>query len=209
VQREYRTGTGCASSRREQANAGETQMREDHGQRGRHHPIVAAGAGAVGGFLGSWMMVRMNHLMGPTRPQGGRHGVHRRAASPNETDGTISDEPASMQVASQLSEAVGGSPLSLRGKRSAGPFVHYAFGILTGAFYGVVAERQPALAAGAGVPFGVAVWALADEVGLPIAGLSGHPSNYPLARHASALATHLAFGATVEGTRHLLLGRRT
>lgn len=184
-------------------------MREGRGQRSRHHPIVAAGAGAVGGLLGSWMMVRVNHLMGPTRAQGGRHDVHRRVASPNETDGTISDEPASMQVASQISEAVGGSPLSLRGKRGAGPFVHYAFGALTGAVYGVAVERQPALAAGAGVPFGVAVWALADEVGLPVAGLSAHPANYPFARHASALATHVAFGATVEGTRHLLLGRRT
>ncbi len=85
--------------------------------------------------------------------------------------------------------------------------VHYGFGALTGALYGVLSELQPAAAAAAGLPFGAAVWLIADEVGVPLAGFAGPPTEYPLARHASALGSHLAFGLTLEGVRRLLLGR--
>jgi hypothetical protein len=42
---------------------------------------------------------------------------------------------------------------------------------------------------------------------VPLAGFAGPPNEYPLARHASALGSHLAFGLTLEAVRRLLLGR--
>ena len=51
------------------------------------------------------------------------------------------------------------------------------------------------------------MWLIADEVGVPLAGFAGPPTEYPLARHASALGSHLAFGLTLEAVRRLLLGR--
>jgi uncharacterized membrane protein YagU involved in acid resistance len=73
--------------------------------------------------------------------------------------------------------------------------------------YGASAETQPSTTAGAGVPFGTAVWLAADEVGLPLAGLSAPPTKYPLSRHLTAFASHMVFGLTVEGVRRLLRGQ--
>jgi putative membrane protein len=168
------------------------------------NPWLGALAGALGGIAGSWAMVRFNHMVGGSDEDGGSHGHRRRHASPNDTDGTISDEPASSQTASRASEALRGRPLDERERQQAGPWFHYAFGALAGALYGAVAERQPAAAAGAGVPFGAAVWLAADEIGLPAAGLARNPATYPLSRHAAALGTHIVFGLTVEGVRRLL-----
>ena len=173
-----------------------------------HHPLLAAAVGAAAGLAGAWMMVRVNHLIGPVENHDGRgrsdddpDGRYRRDASPNDTDGTFSDEPATMQAASAMSHAIAGRGLSETEKRAGGTAVHYAFGAATGAFYGVLCEARPEAAAGGGLPFGAAVWLVADEVGVPLAGFADSPLQYPVARHASALATHLAFGATVEAVR--------
>lgn len=105
-----------------------------------------------------------------------------------------------------MSDAIAGRRLSEAEKRVGGSLVHYAFGDATGAFYGVLCETRPEAAVGGGLPFGAAVWLVADEVGVPLAGFADNPLQYPVARHASALATHLAFGATVEAARRMLLG---
>jgi putative membrane protein len=196
-------GMSCASfpAVHQRSFAVRTRHREAPG-----NLLIGAAAGALGGLLGAWVMVRVNHLIGPTESSSRGNEHHRRAASPNDTDGTFPDEPATMQAASRLTEAVAGQPLSEQGKQIGGPIIHYAFGAATGAFYGALAERQPGATAGGGLPFGAAVWLMADEMGVPLAGLSGNPLNYPLSRHASALASHLAFGLTVEGVRRLLLG---
>jgi putative membrane protein len=175
-------------------------------RRHKHNPLVAAFVGAAGGIAGAWVMVRVNHLIGPTETNGNRHET-RHQASPNDTDGTFSDEPATMQAAESVARTVSGRRLSEPAKRIGGSMVHYAFGAVTGAFYGALSELQPGAAAGAGLPFGAAVWLIADEMGVPLAGFAGPPTEYPIARHASALGSHLAFGLTLEAVRRLLLGR--
>ena len=54
---------------------------------------------------------------------------------------------------------------------------------------------------GAGLPFGAAVWAIADEGIVPAAGLSKSPTEYPPAIHLYAFASHLVFGLTAEVVR--------
>lgn len=170
-------------------------------------PLLAAGVGAAGGLLGAWVMVRLSHLVGPTEPHRGHRQAYRAKASPNDTDGTISDEPGSMQAASAIGQALTGRPLGTRARRLGAPAVHYAFGITAGGVYGAAVELQPGVAAGWGLIYGAAVWLVADEIGLRLAGFSDSPRRYPLVRHAAALFTHLGFGLTVEGTRRLVLGR--
>ena len=172
------------------------------------NPWLGAAAGALGGIAGSWMMVRFNHVVGGSDEDGGSHPHRRREASPNDTDGTISDEPASSQVASAASEALLGRPLDESQRQQTGPLFHYAFGAIAGAIYGAAAEWQPRTAAAAGAPFGAAVWLAADEIGLPAAGLARHPASYPLSRHASAFGSHIVFGLTVEAVRRAMRGRR-
>jgi len=174
-----------------------------------------AAAGALGGLLGSTAMVGFNHLLAATgfgRDDLGARKQHRRVdAKPNDTDGTIADEPASMKAASNLAEAVTGEPLGERGKRIGGPIAHHAFGAAAGALYGAVVARVPELARGAGAPYGGLVWLAGAEIGVPLSGLSRSPAAYPPARHAASFATHLVFGLTVEGVRRMLTrndGRR-
>lgn len=177
----------------------------------RPNPALGALAGAIGGLAGSWAMVQFNHLIAPNgnasdRP-GDRHAHRRADARPNDTDGTIPDEPGSMQAASAIAEPVLGRELTEGEKEVGGPIVHYLFGALAGAFYGASAELRPETTAGAGIPFGASVWLAADEIGMPLAGFATNPAHYPLSRHAAAFGTHLVFGVTVEAVRRLLRGR--
>lgn len=172
--------------------------------------VLGAAAGAAGGLLGSWMMVRFNHLVGGVEAREGRAPKehYRFEATPNDTDGTISDEPASIQTAAIVGEQVAGRPLTQPEKRLGGQFFHYAFGAIAGGLYGAAAERSREVTAGFGLPFGATVWLTADEIGLPLAGLAAPPTSYPASRHAAALGTHLVFGATVEAVRRMLRGSR-
>lgn len=172
----------------------------------QRNAVLAGAAGALGGFVGSWMMVRFNHLLGG---EGGGAPLpqYRDEAAPNEWDGTISDEPASIKSASRLGVALLGRSLSQREAQLAAPLFHYGFGTVVGAFYGVSAERTPEVTAGFGLPFGATVWLGAAEAGLPLAGLAAPPTHYSSARHLASLASHLVYGLTLEAVRRTLRGR--
>jgi hypothetical protein len=55
-----------------------------------------------------------------------------------------------------------------------------------------------------GVPFGLAVWLLADELALPVLGLSQPPTRQDCVTHTYALASHCIYGLTTEGMRRLV-----
>jgi Protein of unknown function (DUF1440) len=165
---------------------------------------LGAAAGAIAGVAASWAMVRFNHALGNVESDSGPHQHRRRAASPNDIDGTISDEPGSIQVASAVAGTMTDAPLDERQKAIGGSIVHYLFGAGVGSLYGAASEYRPETAALAGVPFGVAVWIAADEIGLPVAGFARSPVEYPASRHMAALASHVVFGLATEGVRRLL-----
>ena len=81
--------------------------------------------------------------------------------------------------------------------------MHYLFGALLGGAYGLLAEYRPEVTKGFGTLFGAATTAL-DEIGVPAAGLSGPPSEFPAATHAYSLASHVVFGGVTEATRRLV-----
>ena len=170
-----------------------------------------AAVGALGGIVGSAAMVGFNHLLGSTGfgdEDLGRHHQHRRTdAKPNDSDGTIADEPASRQVASAAAETVGGRRLDEREKDAAGPLFHYGFGAVAGAVYGALAARTPEVTTGGGAPYGAAVFLTATELALPLAGLARKPADYPPARHLASLATHIVYGITLEAVRRRLMRR--
>lgn len=180
-------------------------------RRERANPLAGAVAGAVGGLAASWAMVRFNHLIDPgdsgSDKAGDRHRHRRQEARPNDTDGTIPDEPGSMQAASAVAEPLLGRELTEREKEIGGPIMHYLFGAATGALYGAAAEMDSGLTRGAGVPFGIGVWLLADEIGMHAAGFASRPADYPLSRHAAAFGTHVVYGLTVEAVRRMMRGR--
>lgn len=110
-------------------------------------------------------------------------------------------DDATERLANAIAVKVFDRELTEREKDAAGTAFHYAMGATSGALYGVLAEIAPGATAGGGLPFGVAVWLVADEGLVPAAGLSKSPSEYPLSIHAYSFASHLVFGLTAEVVR--------
>ncbi len=138
-------------------------------------------AGAVGGLAASFVMTQFQSLwaaLSDAKPRGG--------------------EDATVKTAKAVSMAVADHSLTRAEKKWAGPAVHYAFGTLTGAVYGALAETIPATAACRGTAFGTAVWLAADEVAVPALGLSKPPTESPVDVHIEALASHIVYGFTTD-----------
>lgn len=114
-------------------------------------------------------------------------------------------EPSTYLAADRVATAATGEHLRPSEKRAAASAIHYAFGGAVGAIYGAAATRTPDITTGGGVPFGATVWLIADELGMPLAGLAKHPAEYPLQDHATTFASHLLFGAITEAVRRGLV----
>jgi uncharacterized membrane protein YagU involved in acid resistance len=79
-----------------------------------------------------------------------------------------------------------------------GTALHWATGIGAGAAYAAARRRWPAIARGAGVPFGLAFFLAVDE-GLNTAlGFTPPPGRFPWQAHARGAAGHLVFGAVTH-----------
>ncbi len=114
------------------------------------------------------------------------------------SDGAGGDDPATVKAALAI------FPFSEKSKKFGGEIVHYGVGSLSGAVYGALAEISPAVRAGAGSLFGLALFLAADETLVPLLGLSKPPQAYPLSAHAYGLASHLIYGLATDGTRRAL-----
>jgi putative membrane protein len=169
-------------------------------------------AGITGGLAASWVMnqfqswwSRSTH--GVDRSHGAqslqhgspRHGIaHALQASGSDQE----KDDATMRTASAVSEGLFGNRLTEAEKQTGGTVAHYAMGATSGAIYGALAECFPITTGGAGLPFGAAVWLIADEGILPALGLSKSAKEYPPWIHAYAFTSHLVYGWATE------LGRR-
>jgi hypothetical protein len=181
-------------------------------RRNNSDPLKGMMAGAAGGLVASWVMNQFQALWsrmayGVERPHGAqslqqgspRHGVARELQERGR-DREAND--AAIRTAVVASERLLGLELAEREKKEmAGAVVHYAFGVATGGLYGAIAELKPATTAGAGLPFGAAVWLIADEIIVPALGLSKTPTEYPTSTHAYSIASHLVYGLTTEIVR--------
>jgi hypothetical protein len=116
------------------------------------------------------------------------------------------DAPAPAQVGRRLVEGI--FQRQLPGQRAAlvNNITHWAYGILGGAPYGVLAGslRRPRVIYGAG--FGSGVWATSYAV-LPAAGLYKPITEYDRATLAKDLAVHLVYGLTTAAAFQGLLPR--
>lgn len=168
-------------------------------------------AGIIGGLVASWTMNQfqawLGKLMeGTERPHGAQslqqgspqHGIGQDLQERGQED---ERDDATERVASAISDAVFNHKLTEKEKEIGGAVAHYAMGVASGAIYGTVAEMLPAATVGLGLPFGAAVWIVADEGIVPALGLSKGPNEYPLSIHAYSLASHLVFGLSAEVIR--------
>lgn len=168
-------------------------------------------AGIIGGLVASWTMNQFQAWWsklseGTERPHGAQslqqgspqHGV---AQELQERGSDEESDNAAVRAANAVSEVVFDHRLTKRDKEIGGEVAHYVMGATSGALYGAIAEILPEASLGAGLPFGAAVWLIADEGIVPALGLSKPPTEYPLSIHAYALASHLVYGFTTEVVR--------
>lgn len=145
-------------------------------------------AGAIGGIVGSLVMELFQAGL-------------QKATGQKSSEG----EPATVKAANRVSVAATDEPVAEENKNMAGEMVHYAMGAGSGMVYGLAAEVLPKSSAGYGALFGAALWMLADEVGVPAAGLAKSPDETPASQQASALAAHLVYGLTTDAVRRGVL----
>ena len=81
--------------------------------------------------------------------------------------------------------------------------VHFAFGAAVGAAYGVAVGDDDSAHPRTGVLLGVTLWILADEIAMPMIGLSRPTIERPLEMHLQSFAAHVVYGVTTERVRHL------
>jgi uncharacterized protein DUF1440 len=179
---------------------------------GNHRPDVLKGlaAGAIGGLVASWVMEEFQAAWMKVSRRMQQNGSDRTSSANDEKQsqsGEEEQEPATVKAAEMVSENIFGHHLAKDEKKLAGDAVHYTTGGASGAVYGVAAELIPEVTAGAGLPFGTAVWLVVDETAVPLLGLSKAPTAYPVSTHVYALASHFVYGLTTEVVRRGL--RRT
>jgi uncharacterized membrane protein YagU involved in acid resistance len=169
-------------------------------------------AGAVGGFVASWAMERFQARLSQTTNDG-LDAAQRRSGHPAAWSGRSQDQasgqasPATVKTAEVATTVTTGRRLLQSEQDVAGPLMHYGFGIAVGAVYGALAETRPEVTRFGGVPFGLGVWASADEVAVPAAGLSAAPWDRPLRAHSYSMLSHAVYGLTTEAVRKVVRSR--
>jgi putative membrane protein len=168
-------------------------------------------AGVAGGLVASLVMNKFQALWsklmeGESNSQGAQslqkelpdHGLSLELQKRGSDD---AEDNAAIRTGNAVSELVFDHKLSKSEKQTAGTITHYAMGAASGAIYGAAAEVLPIATMAEGLPFGAAVWAIADEAVVPALGLSKSGKSYPLSTHVYAVASHLVYGLTTEIVR--------
>ena len=166
-------------------------------------------AGLAAGLVASWTMNQFQAAWtriaeGSDKSHGAQSMQPTDGSTGNQTEDVNEQDDATVETAKVISEKVFGHELQESEKEPAGAAVHYTFGTVTGGLYGALAEVSPQVTTGAGLPFGAAFWLIADEVSVPLLGLSKGPTEYPVSTHVYAFASHLVYGVTAEFSRRAL-----
>lgn len=164
-------------------------------------------AGAIGGLVASWVMNVFMEEAGPKVQEFASkldHSAQQQQQQSSSPDGEPKED-ATMKAADGVVRVVtGGRHLSLEGKKKGGPIVHYAFGGLMGALYGLASEFSPMTTAGFGTAFAGALFAGADLWAVPALHLSGSNGDAPVSSLATPFGAHMVYGVATESVRRLV-----
>jgi uncharacterized membrane protein YagU involved in acid resistance len=160
-------------------------------------------AGAVGGFAGTLAMngtQRLWTLLADRNSPRSAAGPHDSRDWQERTENQNSNELA----AQALARATIGRSLSEGELAIAAAAVHFGFGAAVGAVYGayLAAFPQPRRS---GMALGSALWLTADEIAMPLLGLSRSTLERPLEMHCQSFVAHLAYGVVAERVRLALV----
>lgn len=101
-------------------------------------------------------------------------------------------------ITMRLAEAAGvRRKLDERQRRRLTLLAHYGYGTSAGSLFGLLAPRRPAAAVGAGVAYGLAVWAGSYLGLLPSLHILTPATQHPARRSGLMIAAHVVWGATL------------
>ena len=103
-----------------------------------------------------------------------------------------------------LAEKFGQPKVETAEKKAVEESIHWGFGALAGAAYGVMAELYPQVTAKGGATFGLALMTVTHEGALPALGLAATPDKQEGRERRSETATHLVYGVVCETVRSLV-----
>lgn len=152
-------------------------------------PNLFAGvlAGTLAGLAAAWVMNAVQSVVLVTPPGNA--------------------DSATAKTANLVHKSVTGKLLAKTRKKAVGNYLHFAFGAFLGSIYGALAEYCPVATTGFGMPFGLTVAGIADEVLVPLLGLSVPPWKSSAKSHTYGLVSHIVFGSIVEATRRTIRSR--
>ena len=145
---------------------------------------LVAGAGASAAMDVYWKIVR--NVAGD-RPEQKPKG---------KKDGQAEGKPSTQIIADKISEVLTGKEVPRKDKAIAGIAVHYATGLICGAFFGIAAAARPRLGIVGGLLYGAAIWALLDEAALRMLDIAPDVEKVPTTQHIQALGAHLVYGSS-------------
>jgi hypothetical protein len=150
--------------------------------------------GIMGGVLGA---AAMNVVGGLARRFGGRKVQSAESGLGHQFSlGNLSQSPSSLVAANLLQ--LSGAKLTPEYVRFTASMIHYGFGALAGAAYAGVANEFPIIRAGNGAVYGLGIWFIAAEIGLPLARLSRPPWRSALWPQVVGAACHTAYGLVLH-----------
>ena len=168
----------------------------------RSSVVRGALAGAVGGLAGTLAMnyaQRLWTLAADGEPPQSAAGPHDARDWQERSEHQNSNELAAQAVASTvLDRRLHGPELAV-----GAAFAHFTFGAAVGALHGALVEphrRQRRT----GMALGIALWAVADEIAMPLLKLSRPTVERPFEMHAQAFAAHLVYGIVTEKVRRVM-----
>jgi putative membrane protein len=162
--------------------------------------VTAAIAGAIGGLAGTLAMnyaQRVWTLAVDEQPPVSAAGKHDARDWQERSECQNSNELAAQAIA----RATLHRSLTRRELSIAAPLVHFSFGAAVGALYGALSVP---LHSKSGVALGIALWLAADEIAMPLMGLSRSTARRPLEMHVQSLASHLVYGTVTERVRSII-----
>lgn len=157
-------------------------------------------AGAVAGLAGTFAMnvaQRLWSLAAGDRPPESAAGPHDARDWQEREEAKNSNELAAQALASVV-----GIRLTDRQLAAVAPVVHFSFGAAVGAVYSIYVDRRRGDAP-SGLELGGGLWLTADEIAMPVLGLSRSTLQRSPEKHLQSLAAHFVYGVVTEQVRRV------
>jgi Protein of unknown function (DUF1440) len=162
-------------------------------------PLGAIGRGLIAGAAGSLAM----DVLWYARYRRGGGKQHFFAWEFSSGLSSWEEAPVPGQVGKRLFEGLFQKKLPPQRAALVSNIMHWAYGMLNGALYGIAAESLDQPRIWYGLPFGAGVWAVSYAV-LPAAGLYKPIWDYDRETLAKDLSAHLVYGTTTAAVHRLL-----